>query len=101
MIEWEGSTDLATGLPVYSLYGKNRKPLRLLEDVDAMVVDMQDVGARYYTFIWTMALVMEACQEQNKSVVVLDRPNPIGGRLLKAPFSSLNSLLLSACAVCR
>jgi len=86
MIEWEGSTDLATGLPVYSLYGKNRKPLPgMLENLDALVVDMQDVGARYYTFIWTMALVMEACQEQNKAVVVLDRPNPIGGEIIEGP----------------
>ena len=86
MIEWEGSRDLATGLPVYSLYGKNRKPLPgMLADVDAMVIDMQDVGARYYTFIWTMALVMEACQEQNKAVVVLDRPNPIGGEIIEGP----------------
>ena len=86
MIEWEGYRDPVTGLPVYSLYGKSRKPLPgMLKNTDAIVVDMQDVGARYYTFIWTMALVMEACQENNKAVVVLDRPNPIGGEMTEGP----------------
>ena len=86
MIEWEGSRDPITGLPVYSLYGKNRKPLpEMLKNTDAIVIDMQDVGARYYTFIWTMALVMEACQEHNKVVVVLDRPNPISGEMTEGP----------------
>ncbi len=86
MIEWEGFRDPATGLPVYSLYGKTRKPLpEMLANIEAMVIDMQDIGARYYTFIWTMALVMEACQEQGKAVVILDRPNPIGGDMLEGP----------------
>jgi uncharacterized protein YbbC (DUF1343 family) len=57
----------------------------MLMNVDAMVIDMQDVGSRYYTFIWTMALVMEACQEQGKAVVILDRPNPIGGDMTEGP----------------
>jgi len=47
----------------------------MLSNIDIMVIDLQDIGARYYTFIWTMALVMEACEEQNKAVVILDRPN--------------------------
>ena len=86
MIEWEGFRDPETGLPVYSLYGKTRKPLpEMLTNVDAMVIDMQDVGARYYTFIWTMALVMEACHEQGSAVVILDRPNPIGGDMREGP----------------
>ncbi|RPI33044.1 MAG: DUF1343 domain-containing protein, partial [Nitrospiraceae bacterium] len=86
MIEWEGFRDPMTGLPVYSLYGRTRKPLpEMLANVDVMVIDMQDVGARYYTFIWTMALVMEACQEQGKAVVILDRPNPIGGDMTEGP----------------
>lgn len=86
MIEWEGSRDNVTGLPVYSLYGKSRKPLpEMMENIDAMVIDMQDIGARYYTFIWTMALVMEACLEQNKAVIILDRPNPIGGEIIEGP----------------
>lgn len=86
MIEWEGYRDAALGLPVYSLYGQSRKPLpEMLMNIDAVVIDMQDVGARYYTFIWTMALVMEACLEHNKAVVVLDRPNPIGGETIEGP----------------
>lgn len=80
MIEWEGFTDARTGLPVYSLYGAHRKPTpEMLADVDTLVVDMQDVGTRIYTFIYTMALAMEAAQESGKRVVVLDRPNPLGG----------------------
>ena len=86
MIEWEGFVDRKTGLPVYSLYGHARKPEpAMLKDIDAMVIDMQDIGSRYYTFIWTMDLCMEACQEMNKSVVILDRPNPIGGHITEGP----------------
>ncbi|MBU8871609.1 MAG: DUF1343 domain-containing protein [Gemmatimonadales bacterium] len=80
MIEWEGYTDPDSGLPVFSLYGKHRKPTsEMLAHFDTLVIDLQDVGARYYTFIWTMLLSMEACAEAGKRVVVLDRPNPIGG----------------------
>jgi len=82
MVEWEGFMDKQTNLPVHSLYGKTRKPKpSMLKDIDVMVIDMQDVGSRYYTFIWTMALCMEACLEQGKSIVILDRPNPITGVL--------------------
>ncbi|NJD56054.1 MAG: DUF1343 domain-containing protein [Nitrospirae bacterium] len=86
MIEWQGFRDNKTGIPVYSLYGKTRKPRpEMLKDIDLMIIDLQDVGARFYTFIWTMALVMEACQEMGKAVVVLDRPNPICGRQVEGP----------------
>ncbi len=79
MIEWEGFRDPSSGLPVYSLYGKTRKPLPgMLNDIDVLIVDLQDVGSRYYTFIWTLDLCMQSCHESGKSVVVLDRPNPIG-----------------------
>lgn len=89
MIEWEGFRDKKTGLPVYSLYGKNREPNRhMLSDIDAVAVDMQDVGARYYTFIWTLALVMKVCEEMKKAVIVFDRPNPIGGHLTEGPASN-------------
>jgi uncharacterized protein YbbC (DUF1343 family) len=82
MIEWEGFTDGSTGLPVHSLYGQHRKPTgAMLDDLDVLVIDLQDVGARYYTFIWTMLLCMEACAELGVQVMVLDRPNPIGGQL--------------------
>lgn len=80
MIEWDGFTDRATGLPVFSLYGEHRKPsAEMLAGIDTLVVDLQDVGARYYTFIWTLLLCLEACADAGKKVVVLDRPNPIGG----------------------
>lgn len=98
MIEWEGFTDPATGLPVFSLYGEHRKPAPdMLDPFDTLVIDLQDVGARYYTFIWTMLLCLEACAEQGKRVVVLDRPNPIGGArvegtVLKAGFESFVGL---------
>lgn len=90
MIEWEGFKDKKTGLPVYSLYGNVRKPEpSMLKDVDVMVIDLQDVGARYYTFIWTMELCMQACLENNKSVIILDRPNPIGGHIMEGPVSNI------------
>jgi uncharacterized protein YbbC (DUF1343 family) len=86
MIEWEGFRDEATGIPVFSLYGKSRRPTpEMLRGLDALVIDLQDVGARYYTFIWTMALIMQACREEGKAVIVLDRPNPIGGKLTEGP----------------
>jgi len=86
MIEWKGFIDKKTGLPVYSLYGDTRKPLpEMLRDIDALVIDLQDIGSRYYTFIWTMSLAMEACSEIGKTVVVLDRPNPINGIDIEGP----------------
>lgn len=73
------SKDPATGISVISLYGKNNKPTReMLEDVDLMVFDIQDVGARYYTYLATMHRVMEACAENGKELLILDRPNPNG-----------------------
>jgi len=86
MIEWEGFHDRQTGLPVFSLYGQTRKPEpSMLEHIDVLVIDIQDVGARYYTFIWTMENCMQACMEMNKSIVILDRPNPIGGHIIEGP----------------
>ena len=76
----EDFTDPATGLPVYSLYGATRSPTgEMLEGIDIMVYDIQDVGARSYTFISTLGLVMEECAARDIEVVVLDRPNPLGG----------------------
>lgn len=72
--------DETTKLPVYSLYGKTRKPsTEMLKDIDVIVFDIQDIGSRSYTYISTMGLVMEAAAENNKDVVILDRPNPLGG----------------------
>ncbi len=86
MIEWEDYRDSQTGLPVYSLYGTTRKPTgEMLKDVDVLVFDVPDVGSRYYTFIYTMALAMEACRENGKAMIVLDRPNPINGIDLEGP----------------
>lgn len=91
MIEWEGFRDKKTGLPVYSLYGQTRKPdPSMLRDIDVMVIDMQDVGSRYYTFIWTMELCMQACNEAGKSVVVLDRPNPLDGVHTEGPVLDMD-----------
>jgi len=71
--------DTRTGLPVVSLYGKRKKPLPSdLEGIDIVIYDIQDVGVRFYTYISTLHLMMEACAEQGKQVLVLDRPNPNG-----------------------
>jgi uncharacterized protein YbbC (DUF1343 family) len=80
-----GSTiDPATGLRVWSLYGPRLAPTpAMLEGLDMLVVDLQDVGSRYYTFNWTMVLAMRACARAGVGVLVLDRPNPLGGRVLE------------------
>ena len=67
-------------IPIYSLYGETRKPTpQMLEEVDVLIFDIQDVGVRFYTYIWTMALAMEAAAQQGLPFIVLDRPNPING----------------------
>ena len=74
--------DPVSGLPAFSLYGTRRVPTpAMLRDLDALVVDLQDVGSRYYTFVWTTALAMQACARARVPVVILDRPNPLGGEL--------------------
>ena len=85
--------DTKTGLPVISLYGNNKKPTAAqLADIDVVLFDIQDVGARFYTYISTLEYVMEACAEQDKKVIVLDRPNPNGhyvdGPVLNLDFQS-------------
>lgn len=81
------TVDPATGLPVYSLYGPTRKPTAaMLEGIDIMVYDIQDTGTRYYTFISTMGLVMEACAPLGIEVMVLDRPNPLGGNKIEGCY---------------
>src|SRR5207248_8197169 len=75
------TTDPISGLPIYSLYGETRKPRpEQLADVDALVFDIQDIGARFYTYISTMGLAMEAAADAKKKFIVLDRANPIGGQ---------------------
>ena len=84
MIESGHGRDAGSGIPVHSLYSETRSPTpRMLEDIDLLLVDLQDVGTRVYTFEWTTALALEACAAAGKEVVVLDRPNPIGGEALE------------------
>ncbi len=83
----ESTRDPKTGLPVYSLYGPTREPTqKMLEGVDVMVYDIQDVGTRSYTFISTLGLVMRACAKADIEVLVLDRPNPLGGLKVEGPY---------------
>jgi uncharacterized protein YbbC (DUF1343 family) len=78
--------DRKTGIPVYSLYGKTRKPTpAMLRDVDVLIFDIQDVGARFYTYLSTMAYCIEAASENHKKIIVLDRPNPINGIDVEGP----------------
>jgi uncharacterized protein YbbC (DUF1343 family) len=84
MIESGHGTDAGLGIPVYSLYSETRSPTpQMLRDIDLLLVDLQDVGTRVYTFEWTTALALQACAEAGKEVVILDRPNPIGGTELE------------------
>lgn len=89
--------DEKTGIPVISLYGKNRKPSpEMLKDIDVLVFDIQDVGCRFYTYISTLHYAMEACAENGKKMIVLDRPNPNGdyvaGAILDPQFRSFVGL---------
>ncbi len=89
--------DAKTGLQVVSLYGSNKKPTKeQLADVDIVVYDIQDIGVRFYTYISTMCYAMEACAENNKEIIILDRPNPNGfyidGPVLKNEFKSFLGL---------
>lgn len=84
----DAARDSATGLPVYSLYGKTRRPTAgMLAGIDAVVYDIQDNGCRSFTFISTMGQVMEACAAAGKEFVVLDRPNPVGGDKVEGPLT--------------
>lgn len=86
-------TDETTGLPVFSLYGKTRKPTpEMLDGLDALVFDIQDVGVRYYTYPSTLGLAMEACAAAGVEVIVLDRPNPITGTRVSGPLTDDNRL---------
>ncbi len=85
--------DEQTGLPIYSLYGQGQRPTpEMLKGIDTLVVDLQDVGARFYTYKTTMAYAMEAAARQGVKVVVLDRPNPIGGFRIEGPIVDADQL---------
>ena len=93
----ENGIDKKTGLPIISLYGNNKKPSATqLEGIDVVIFDIQDVGARFYTYTSTMHYVMEACAEQSKKLLILDRPNPNGhyvdGQVLDKKFASFVGL---------
>jgi len=91
MVEWKSYQHPRLGVPVYSLYGEHREPMaEMLEGLDVLLVDLQDIGARYYTFIWTLYLCMRACEKRGVEVVVLDRPNPINGVTTEGPVLDLN-----------
>ena len=80
----DDAVDAATGLPVYSLYGATRRPTpAMLRGIEVLLFDIQDIGARYYTYVYTMAYAMEAAGEAGIPFVVLDRPNPVGGELVQ------------------
>jgi len=82
----DNQIDPRTGLPVYSLYGKYRKPTpEMLRNLDALVIDLQDIGVRSYTYVSCMRYAMEACFENGVEVVILDRPNPLGGLKVDGP----------------
>lgn len=85
------AADKSQSLPVHSLYGDARTPNSdQLQSIDVLICDLQDVGSRYYTFVWTMALAMQVCAQEGKRFIVLDRPNPIGGNVLEGPVLDMH-----------
>ncbi|NEU06907.1 DUF1343 domain-containing protein [Flavihumibacter sp. R14] len=93
----DNDLDEITGLPVTSLYGSGLKPSRQdLEGIDLMLFDIPDIGCRFYTYLWTMTYVMEACADNNLPLIVLDRPNPIGALLAKAEGPTLDEKYCSS-----
>jgi uncharacterized protein YbbC (DUF1343 family) len=86
MIEWQSQNHPVFHIPLYSLYGNHRKPdPEMLDGIDVLLIDLQDVGARLYTYIWTVKLCMEACAEAGIPVWLLDRPNPISRLSVDGP----------------
>lgn len=89
MMEWKSYEHPRLGIPVHSLYGEHREPTaEMLQALDVLLIDLQDIGTRYYTFIWTMYLCMRACEKAGVAVIVLDRPNPINGTTMQGPVLS-------------
>jgi len=84
MIESEHQQDTVTGLPIFSLYGEHRRPTsEMFDRIDVLLIDLCDVGTRVYTFLYTMAYCLEMAAEMGKEVIVLDRPNPLGGEIIE------------------
>ena len=99
MIEWHSYQHPRLGIPVYSLYGEHREPTpEMLAGLDVLLVDLQDVGARYYTFIWTLYLAMRACEISGVTVIVHDRPNPLNGLTTEGPVARSGLSLLCRAA---
>lgn len=93
----QDAVDALTGLPIISLYGERLAPsAKDLANIDAVIFDIPDVGARFYTYLWTMTHVMEACAALNKLLIITDRPNPIGGNLLIAEGPMLDETYCSS-----
>jgi uncharacterized protein YbbC (DUF1343 family) len=91
MVETSHGHDPTLGVPLYSLYADRRKPSpEMLSGIDCLVIDLQNVGTRVYTFTWTVTYCLEACAEADTPVLVLDRPNPIGGMMLNGPLLDRN-----------
>ena len=91
MIESENGMDLLHKIPLFSLYGKTRIPTQsMLENIDVMIVDLQDAGTRVYTFIYTLSYCMEAARDHGKSILILDRPNPINGLAVEGNCLSMD-----------
>ena len=89
----DDSVDEKTGLPIFSLYGKTRSPKpEQLTNLDALVFDIQDIGTRFYTYISTLKNILEEASKMNKKVFVLDRPNPINGRIFSGPLADADNL---------
>ena len=87
MIEWQGYIHPELGIPVYSLYGEKREPDPfMIQDLDMILIDLPDIGARPYTYLWTAALMMKTCAGAGVGVTVCDRPNPIGGSAVEGPL---------------
>jgi len=104
MIESPHSHYSPLNLPVYSLYSETRRPTdQMLAQIDCLVIDLQDVGTRVYTFVWTLLECLRACADNNVSVVVLDRPNPLGGDVAEGPMleSGFRSFVGGSCVPLR
>lgn len=101
MVESDHGLDLESGLPVYSLYGETRKPYpSMFAGIDVLLVDLIDVGTRVYTFIWTVVHCLEVAKETGVKVVILDRPNPIGGHLVEGNLLAVDcASFVGRCAI--
>ena len=96
------SVDEKTNLPILSLYGDTRRPsAKMLENLDAIVIDLQDIGARFYTYMTTMAYVMEEAAKRKLPVFVLDRPNPVNGWQIEGPSLDKDTTAFTAISRCR